>query len=135
MMKKIRTTRMPRNKSLRQFIKFALIGVLNTIVGYGIYYALLFAGIHYIIALLLSFVAGAYLGFILNKTWVFCSTKSSRKELPRYLIVYISSLLINLILLPIFVEIFHFDPKLAQLFFLLILSVYSFIGLKYWSFS
>jgi putative flippase GtrA len=119
----------------KQFIKFAVVGTLNTLISYGVYYLLLFLGIHYLISVLLSFAAGVSFGFTFNKIWVFRSAQSSGKELPKYLAVYLSGLLINLLMLPVFVEIFHIDPKIAQLFFLLFLPIYSFIGLKYWSFS
>jgi len=117
-----------------EFIKFALVGVLNTIVGYGIYYLLLYLKFHYIAALFISFLFGVLNSYFWNKYWVFLSSHHFKKELPRFVIVYVATLVINAALLPVFVELLKIDPRIAQLFFLVFLPFITFIGLKYWSF-
>jgi putative flippase GtrA len=117
-----------------QFIKFALVGVLNTIVGYGIYYLLLYFKFHYLAALLISFLFGVLNSYFWNKYWVFLSSHHFNKELPRFVIVYVVTLVINASLLPVFVELLKMDPRIAQLFFLFFLPIITFIGLKYWGF-
>jgi putative flippase GtrA len=119
----------------KQFAKFAVIGCINTVISYGTYYMLLHFGIHYMPAVITSFCAAVFVGYYLNKFWTFRSNRNIKSELPKYMAVYVSSLMINLMLLPVFVEIFHIDPKIAQLFFLFFMPIYTFTGLKYWSFK
>ena len=126
---------MPWSNNLSvEFIKFALIGVLNTLVGYGIYYLLLCLKFHYLAALLISFLFAVLNSYFWNKYWVFSSSHHFKKELPRFVIVYVATLAINIVFLPVFVELLKMDPRIAQLFFFIFLPIITFIGLKYWGF-
>jgi putative flippase GtrA len=118
-----------------QLIKFAIIGAANTVIGYGIFYALLYLKFHYLTALLISFVIGLLNSYFWNKYWVFPSEHHFKRELPRFIIVYAATLVINAALLPVFVEILKIDPEIAQLFFLFFLPLFTFVGLKFWSFA
>ena len=126
---------MPWSNNLSvEFIKFALIGVLNTLVGYGIYSLLLCLKFHYLAALLISFLFAVLNSYFWNKYWVFSSSHHFKKELPRFVIVYVATLAINIVFLPVFVELLKMDPRIAQLFFFIFLPIITFIGLKYWGF-
>lgn len=114
--------------------KFIFVGVLNTIVGYGAYFILLYLNIHYILALIISSVIGIIHSFIWNKKWTFKSKGDVRKESLRFISVYGIAFLINLVILALFVEKLMFDPKIAQAFALCIVTIISFVGHKYWSF-
>jgi putative flippase GtrA len=118
-----------------QLIKFAVIGAANTVIGYGIFYALIHFHFHYLFALLASSVFGITNSYFWNKYWVFTSEHHFKRELPRFIIVYLGSLMINAALLPVFVEMLKIDPTIAQLFFLFFLPLFTFAGLKYWSFA
>jgi len=118
-----------------QLIRFAIIGVLNTVIGYGVYYLLLFLRVHYMIAAVASFVFGTLNSFIWNKLWVFRSPNRPHAELPKFVAVYLATLCINLIFLPVLVEGLKIDPRIAQLFFIFILPLFTFLGHKYWSFA
>jgi len=117
-----------------QFIKFAIIGASNTIIGYGMYYILLYLKFHYLAALVISFLLGLINSYFWNKYWVFTSEHHFKRELPRFVVVYALTLALNAALLPVFVEILKIDPRIAQLFFLLFLPMLTFLGLKYWGF-
>jgi len=117
-----------------EFFKFALVGVLNTVIGYGMYYILLHLKFHYLPALIISFMLGLMNSYFCNKYWVFTSEQHFKRELPKFIIVYTATLSINAILLPVFVEVLKIDPRIAQLFFLLFLPILTFLGLKYWGF-
>lgn len=110
-------------------------GILNTIVGYGVYFSLLYIDIYYILALLISSVIGITHSFIWNKKWTFGSKGDLKKESIRFVSVYGVAFLINLVILALFVEKFMFDPKIAQIFALGIVTMISFFGHKYWSFK
>jgi len=122
-------------KSSMQFVKFGLVGVLNTIIGYGIFYFLVFIKVHYLISLVTSFAISVLNSYGWNRLWVFASHGNHLVEFPKFISVYLITLAINFVLLPIFVEFFKFDPKVAQLFFVFFLPVVTFLGFKYWSFA
>ena len=117
-----------------EFIKFAMVGVSNTVIGYGMYYILLYLKFHYLPALVISFLLGLMNSYFWNKYWVFTSEQHFKRELPRFVVVYALTLALNAALLPVFVEVLKIDPRIAQLFFLLFLPILTFLGLKYWGF-
>ncbi len=58
--------------TLRQFIKFGLVGASNTVLDFGVYLALTrWLDLHYLIANLIAFSLAASSSFILNKYWTF----------------------------------------------------------------
>jgi putative flippase GtrA len=114
--------------------RFIFVGVLNTIVGYGAYFILIYLNIYYILALLISSVIGITHSFIWNKKWTFKSKGDVRKESIRFISVYGIAFLINLVILALFVEKFMLNPKIAQVFALGIVTLVSFFGHKHWSF-
>jgi len=61
-----------------RLVRFLLVGVLNTLFGYLLFALLLFVGIHYAIALLLSTVAGVFFNFRTIGRLVFGSRDDSR---------------------------------------------------------
>jgi len=58
--------------TLRQFIKFGLVGGINTVLDFGVYLALTrWLDLHYLVANLVAFILAASSSFILNKYWTF----------------------------------------------------------------
>ncbi len=114
--------------------RFIFVGILNFFVSYGVYFILLYFNIYYILALLISSVIGIAHSFIWNKKWTFKSKGDVWKESLRFISVYGIAFLINLVILAIFVEKMMFNPKIAQLLALGVVSIISFYGHKYWSF-
>ena len=66
---------------MRQFVRFALVGLSNTAVSYVAYLALLRAGAPYLAAAACAFVAGAANGYALNRRWTFAARDSRRARL------------------------------------------------------
>jgi putative flippase GtrA len=118
----------------RQISRFLFVGILNTIVGVGAYYILLYLNVYYMIAAVGGHVIGVTHSFLWNKQWTFKSKGNIRKEGLRFFSVYGVTFLINLFLLVLFVEKFMIDPKIAAIFALGIVAIISFFGHKYWSF-
>lgn len=88
-------------KTYRQFIKFSIVGALNTLVDWGVFYLLLFAfriDTQTIkqISKAISFVVSAVSNYLMNRVWTFRSTdKKIFKEISKFFIVAIGGLLIN----------------------------------------
>lgn len=80
-------------RSVRQFVVFVLVGGLNTAVGYGLFAAFLFLGLHYGVAALLSTVLGVLFNFQTIGRLVFGSRDPSL--VLRFVAVYAFTYLLN----------------------------------------
>lgn len=118
----------------KQISRFIFVGILNTILGFGIYFILLSLNVYYMLALLISHLICVTHSFIWNKKWTFKSKGDGRREGLKFISVYSITFLINLLILAFFVEKLMFDPKVGQIFALGIVTMMSFLGHKYWSF-
>ncbi|MGE5472456.1 MAG: GtrA family protein [Bacteroidota bacterium] len=56
-----------------RFVRFVLVGLVNSIFGYGIFAILLYAGLHYSLALLLATILGVLFNFKSTGSLVFGS--------------------------------------------------------------
>jgi len=117
-----------------QIIKFSLVGVLNTLVGYGVFF-ILSMYINYLLALIFSHIVGVIHSFIWNKYWVFRSSKNKIREFLKFYSVYGVMLLINIAMLYYFVSILNISPQISQLIILPFLTILTYTGHKYWSFK
>ncbi|WP_380936447.1 GtrA family protein [Sphingobacterium bambusae] len=90
----------------------------------------------HIFSFLLSFVITFFTGFVFNNFLVFNSAKSEPiyKKLFRYFLANMGSLLINYVLLKIFVEYFMFYPTPSQILCTFIITIYSFLMQKKFTF-
>lgn len=114
--------------------RFLVVGVLNTCVGVGTFYLLLWLGFHYLIALTLSHIVGVTHSYIWNRRWTFRSSAPPARELPKFLTVYGVTYVVNFILLVALVEGARIPPAIAQLVALFVTTVISFLSHKFWSF-
>ena len=70
---------------IRQFIKFGMVGILNTIVGTAVmFFAYNVLHLGYWVSSALNYIIGSILSYILNKRFTFESKKRSKKEIVRF---------------------------------------------------
>lgn len=69
--------------SRAQFLRFLVVGGINTLFSYGIFAGGLYLGFHYAAASLTSLVLGMFFSFVTHGRLVFKSTRAS--ELPKFL--------------------------------------------------
>ncbi len=62
---------------IRQFIKFGIVGLSNTALSYIIYAVLVYLGLHYIVASVISFMLSVLNSFYWNKRYVFVPDKDN----------------------------------------------------------
>lgn len=84
----------PRQLLKHQFIKFLLVGVINTIFGYLVFALAIFLGIHYPFAIIISTVAGTLFNFKTIGVLVFESHQNELifKFFGVYIIIYFLNL-------------------------------------------
>ena len=121
--------------TMRQFSKFAVVGVISTVINYLIFYLLLeFAGVNYLLSSGVGYICGVFAGFLLNKYWTFNAVEEEKGEIVRYYIIYLLSLGLSLGFLKITVEYFSMDARIANILAIGITTCTNFIGSKYFVF-
>lgn len=126
---------MIESKTLHQTIRFGIVGVINTIVGYGVYFILLRFKVFYVASLLISHIIGVTNSYFWNKYFTFKSSQKSFKEVARFVSVYAVTFAVNLVILMVMVEKIKLGKDIAQLIALFVVTAISFLGHKFWSFS
>ena len=119
----------------KQFIKFGIVGFSNTIVGFGVYYILLFCNVHYILAGFISWLISVFNAFYWNNKFVFQSGSGWRKTLLRTYVSYGMSFLVSTTLMYILVEFCAISPVLAPVICLLVTVPLNFLLNKFWAFK
>ncbi len=89
-----------KRETANQFVKFCVVGVINTVVDFGIYIALTrsidFWSYHLVWASALSFTVAVFSSFILNTFWTFrCTGSGWKKRAPSFFAVATGGLLVN----------------------------------------
>jgi len=91
-----------------QFIKFLVIGALNTVFGYSVFALLIYCKIHYSISLLLATIIGVIFNFKTIGGVVFKDNKNNKifKFITVYTVLYILNLAIVFVLKNIVMNIY-----------------------------
>lgn len=125
--------------------RFLLVGIWNTIFGYSafvgldILFALLFPKryLAYMSAAILSNILAIINAFIFHKYITFKSKvrgKAIIAEFARFFSTYLFSVILGLILLPVFVEVLGIDPKISGALLIPVTVVISYFGHSRFSF-
>lgn len=94
-------------------LRFAISGGLNTLVGFGVIFLLMSAGMHPVLANVLGYTVGFIQSFFFSKKFVFRSNGKLGTEGIRYLYLFIVCFLLNLAALKILLA-YEIDPLIAQ---------------------
>jgi putative flippase GtrA len=117
----------------REEIRFLLVGVINTVVGYGLF-ALFLLVFGYLVSLYLSYAVAVSLAFLLHRRFTFRVKGNVLVDFVRFVGVYVVSLAVNSVVLPLLVEIAGLHPLIAQGIALVITTLISYVGHKWFSF-
>jgi putative flippase GtrA len=96
----------------REFIRFILVGGVNTLITFGIY-ALLLLVMPYLVAYTTTYVIGIFFSYLLNTRFVFKGSFGIKKAL-QYPLVYLVQYLVGLVALYILVDNFNINRLLAS---------------------
>ena len=114
------------------FVKFVLVGILNTAFGYLVFALLLFLGLHYTLAVILSTIAGVLFNFKTTGTLVF--KNHNNKLIFKFVAVYTITTTLGIIILRM-AELAHINLYLAGLVSTGICAIISFLLNKNWVFK
>lgn len=92
-----------------QFVKFSLVGVMNTLISEGLYVILVFFGCHYLVASIVGFVISVLNAYYWNNRYVFKQSEEEQrvwwKTLLKTYAAYSGGQLLNMVLLVLWVDI------------------------------
>ena len=90
----------------------------------------------HIAALIIVFPITFFTGFLLNRYVAFRATQQrTTKQLFRYALSVVGSILLNYALMKFFVELCYVWPTIAKMMTTIIVALYSFLAAKYFSFT
>jgi putative flippase GtrA len=119
-------------KILQEFLKFIVVGLINTACNYGLFILLLAVfKINYLISGSLGFSLGAVIGFTLNRKWTFKSDICYKKGIIKYLSIQLFCLGLNLLAQIVATNIFNVPESLSQLAGIVITTFINFVLMKY----
>lgn len=87
-----------------QVLRYAVVGVSNTVISMAVYAGLLALGVGYVAAVVVAYLAGIANGYTLNRRWTFVAGSFSVGSLSRYTTVQATGLLLSVGLTTLFVE-------------------------------
>ncbi len=95
--------------------------------------------LHYLLAATLSFLVAMTNNFLLNRYWTFKTHQSATQgfggQYFKYFVVTLFGYTVNMILLWVFIDGFHWDKVFSQLVAILVTTLSNFIGSKMWAFK
>jgi putative flippase GtrA len=118
-----------------QWLRFATVGAANTLLSWCVYAVLERAGVHYLLASGLAFVAGALNSYAFNRRWTFRSRGRRVPEALRFGIVQCAGLALNVCLLYVFVDDAGIDHLIAQALVFPLASTLTFTLSRRWAFG
>jgi len=122
----------------REQILYLVFGGWNTVFGYGIWAVLQYAlGAHlpYLVIVVVSWPIAVLNAYLVYRYLVFHSKGRVLTELPRFSLVYVLTLFVNLALLPVALRVLPFSIYVIQALFLSVVVVCSYLAHRYFSFG
>lgn len=113
---------------MSEVVRFVFTGVLNTLVGYAIYAALVYAGLAPALALFVATVLGVLFNFVSFGTLTF--KRLEARLLPRFVAAYAAIYVFNVILLEAVQRYAGVGPIVGQLLCLLVVAPAAYLLLK-----
>ncbi|TFC72411.1 GtrA family protein [Cryobacterium sp. TMS1-20-1] len=120
-----------------QRVRFLIVGGTNTVVGFGLYTGLWLTIGHvigYLGSLYGSYALASLLAFNLYRRFVFHVRGNVLVDFLRFQGVYVVSLVINTVSLPLLVELLGWSPLSAQAVIVVVTTTVSYVGHKFFSF-
>lgn len=126
------------------FLKFCVVGTLNTLIDVGVLQLLLWAtGIDpktsplLFVFVCLAFGLAVVNGFVLNKLWTFRlrTRRNTTRQFIKFIITNLLGLALTLFFMFIFVQVLHIEAVIAKLLTSGLVLVWNFFATKHWTFK
>ena len=110
----------------REQLLYLVVGAWNTVFGYAVWALMQFLlgdYLNYLVIIVLSWPFAVLNAYICYRRIVFQSRGSVLKELPRFSLVYVAVLIVNLVLLPVALRVLPFTIYVDQALFTVVVVV------------
>lgn len=123
-----------------QFIKFSIVGVINTLIDLGVYYFCLYQlSFHYQLATFFGFIVSVTNAYLLNGFFVFSDGRKKTllenlKAYAKTVLGYASTYLLSVFLMWLWVDVLGIPEGIAPLLRLIITVPLNYVINKFWTF-
>jgi len=123
-------------KTISQFIKFGIVGLINTLITLTTIFILSnYLNVYYIYSNFIGYLLGFINSFIMNKFWTFRSYGNLYKESVLFLIVFLVCYLIQLSFLYYLHGIKQLNENLSQIISMIVYTLANFLLNKFLTFK
>lgn len=124
-------------KGLRQFIKFNVVGIMNTAVDFGVFMILnRYLGLIYAVSQVISYSCGMVNSYFLNKFWTFQKREDfTAIEVTKFILVNLCSLGVSLLVLYILQSKWSWEVLPSKVLATGFSVGVNFLGNKFWVFE
>lgn len=119
---------------MKAFVKYSLVGVLNTVLSYSLFCLFVFLKLHYSFALVFSYAIAIAHSYIWNRHWTFRSKDPVGMETVKFISAYVLSLFLNMIFLRIFIDGMSISPVISQAMGICLVVPVTFMLMRLWVF-
>ncbi|MEM3845541.1 MAG: GtrA family protein [Candidatus Parvarchaeota archaeon] len=117
------------------FSKYLLVGLMNTIVGYGIIFSLMYVGVSPEVSNIIGYAIGITVSYVLNKIYTFKSKAHPKKEFPKFVASLLAAYGLNFVTLVICVRILHINAYVSQIISGAVYTLSGFVFVRYFAFK
>ena len=117
-------------KTAGQLVRYALVGIAHNTVGYLVYLFFTWLGIDPKIVVGVSYPIAMLVSYVGNRQFTFHHTGRISRSTVRFLLAHLASYAINLAMLFLFVDIWHYPQQLVQLAAIFVCAAFLFLALK-----
>lgn len=117
-------------KLYRQFLRYALIGLITNSLGYSIYLVLTYIWGYPKLTMTLLYIFGALVSFLANRRFTFQHDGHIGLAGIRYMIVQCSGYILNLFLLILFVDWLGLPHQIVQAVAIFVVAIYLFLSVR-----
>ena len=124
------------NDGVIRFIKFGMVGVINTLVNWIIFFILNALGMYYILANIIAYILGTVNSYLWNTLWVFkYKDKASTETTIKFIILNLIGLGLNTGILDVLVDLCNLNKFIGLVTTTAIVMIINYIVNKLWVFS
>ncbi|KWT82687.1 MULTISPECIES: GtrA family protein [unclassified Variovorax] len=121
---------------MKQLLRFAAVGVVNTALGYAVIFACMYvAGLGAVLSNVIGYAVGLIASYLLNRSFTFRSAAPPRREIIRFVAIFLLAYLANLGMLVFLIRHAGVHEGLAQVIAGVVYFALSFVLNKYYVFA
>lgn len=122
------------NKPIFQLLRYGLVGIVTNLALYFFYLLITYLGVEPKMAMTISYMVGASIGFVGHRKWTFTHKGALLGSGARYFIAHLFGYLINFLILLTFVDKLGYPHQWVQASAIIVVAGFLFVTFKYFVF-